>query len=144
MNQAGTFYGQVNEDGSASVLARLVGLDGTGTTVRDVEGPCLLQANVSSITCHVYDLGTSKDAATGTEVTPAPTMTVSTSIYDTLQSAGWDTYADPAGYNFRHDLAGTYFPTGGHWYLVEYKFTLASGAVLFGRVRVKAVDEVQS
>ncbi len=143
MSFAGTFYGRVNEDGSATVLARLVSLDGTGTAVRDAEGPCVLRADVSSIACHVYDLGTSKDAATGTEVTPAPTLSAA-NVSDSLLSPGWDTYADPAGYNFRHDLAPAYFPTGGHWYLVEYKFTLTSGAVLWGRCRVKATDEVQS
>ncbi len=144
MSFAGTFYGQVNEDGSASVLARVVSLDGTGDTIHDSEGPCLLRADVSSITCRVYDLGTNRGASSGTEITPAPTVSASTSVFDTLRSAGWDTYGDPAGYNFRHDLAPAYFPTGGHWYLIEYVVTTINGAVLYGRCRVKATDEVQS
>lgn len=140
----GVFFAEVNEDGSFSVLGRVCSLTGTGDTVNDREGPCLKQADVSTIACKVYDLGTNKDADTGTPVTPDPALTPAANLYDTLQTLGWDTYKDPAGYNFRHDVAPTYVPTGGNWYALEYLITLTGGGKVWRKVRVKANKVIQS
>lgn len=123
-----TFRGTVQEDATFSALARLCSLDGTGDTVADREGPCLTQADVASIACKVYDLGTDETSTTGTEVSPAPGSEVSDCIYDALQLAGWG--EDSAGYNFRHDVGPAYTADPGEYRLVEYTFALTSGATL--------------
>lgn len=138
MKGAATWYGDVNEDGSYSVLARVTSLDGSGTEVRPEEGPCLTQADVSTITCKVFALGTNKNNPSGTEITPAPTLTPAANIFDTLRTTGWPTPSDPDGYNFRHDLSPTYAPNGGEWYLLEYKFTLTGGGVIWLKVKVRS------
>lgn len=133
-----TWYGYVNEDGSFSILSRVTALQGTGEEVNPGEGPVLLQADVSTITCKVFSLGTNKNNENGTEITPAPTLTVSGSIYDTLQLSGWTMLGgDDSGYNFRHDVSPTYVPTGGEWYLLEYKITLTGGGIIWLRPKVK-------
>lgn len=141
---AGTFYGTVNEDGSFSVLARAVSLEGTGETVRDEEGPCLIPDDVASITCKVYDIGSTRNATTGVEITPAPTLTPASNLYDELQKAGWDVGMDPHGYNFRHDVSPTYCPSPNNWYYLEYKITLTGGGVVWLKGRVKTAGVFQS
>lgn len=132
-----TIYGSVDEDGGFSILARVTSLSGSGTAVRPIEGNPIKQADVSSITCKVYALGTDKNNDAGTEVTPAPTVTVATSVYDTLQTSGWDTYHDPDGYNFRFDVSPTYTANPGEWYLYEFKFTLTDSSVIWLKAKVK-------
>ena len=110
----------VFEDGGATCLARVVGHSGAAIT----------QASLSTITCAVYDL----DSATPDTAVVAPTVTISTSVFDTLQGAAgadarWTT--DQTGYNFLFALPATSFPTGKHKYAVEFKFTPASGAVFW-------------
>lgn len=140
MSAAVDFEAVVNEDGSWSALSRLCALQGSGEEVKPGEGPVLLQADVASITCKVYDLGTDPDAA-GSEVTPAPTLTPAANLFDTLRTVGWPTAQDRFGYNFRHDVATTFVPTGGNWYRNEYRLVLDDGAVLWlvGRVRARRV-----
>lgn len=138
MDGSKTWYGKVNEDGAYSILSRLTSLNGSGTAVHRREGNLIQQVDVASITCKVYNLGVDRNAESGTEVGSAPTVVVSTSIYDTLQTLGWPTEDDYAGYNFRHDLSAAYAPEANVWYLVEYKVTLTSGGVLWLKVRVKS------
>ena len=133
-----TWYGKVNEDGSFSILSRVTSLDGTGTQVKAREGNCLKQADVDNIMCKVVALGTNKYATSGTEITPAPTLTPAANLYDTLQTNGWPTEDDWAGYNFRHDISPTFVPDGDQWYLFEYKFTLDTGGIEWLKVRVFA------
>lgn len=139
MNGARTWLGKVNEDGTFSIMARVTALEGTGTLVYDREGPCLTQADISAITVKVINLGSNKDATSGTEITPVLTITVSDNIYDTLQTVGWPTEKDYAGYNFRHDIGPTYAPNGSEWYLIEYRIALNGGGVVWVRVKVKSV-----
>lgn len=146
MNYSGanTWVGAVNEDGSFSILARVVSLDGAGIQVNADEGNCLLPADVSSITCKVFSLGDNKDATTGTEITPDPTLTPNGNLFSTLRTAGWPVLTDPAGYNFRHDVAASYVPNPNEWYQVEYQFTLAVGGTAWGRVKVKTIPVLSS
>lgn len=137
-----TTFGIVNEDGSFSVLGRVCSLDGTGVEVVRGEGNCLKQADVNSITCKVFDLGTDPDNLTGTPVPPDPTVLVSSAIRDSLQRVGWK--EDLWGWNFRHDVDPSYVPTGGNWYLIEYKLTPVSGGPMWRRVKVKALGEQTS
>lgn len=131
------WYGQVQEDGTFSVLSRITALSGTGTTVRDIEGPCVKKADVASITCKVYSLGTNRNNQAGVALSPDPTVTINDSIFDTLQTSGWPTTEDRAGYNFRFDVGATYVPNGNEWYLIEFKITLASGAIVWLKLKVK-------
>ena len=114
------------EDGSATCLGRLVAEDGTGAWTGIIgEGNWLKQADLSTITCAVFDL----DSATPTVATVTPTVTISSAIQDTPVTDGkiWD--LDDVGYNFKHGLASTVFPTGGNRYRVEYKITTTGSAV---------------
>lgn len=114
------------EDSAPTLLARIKKADGNYVT----------QAALTSITCKVYDLqGTTPDTATAT-----PTVTIASSIFDTLQTGGMWT-ADSTGYNFSHTQESTIFANGDHTYLVEYLFTPTSGGawwVVF-EVYVRAV-----
>jgi hypothetical protein len=141
---AQVFYGKVYEDGTYSVLARVCSLAGAGDEVRAGEGNLLQEADVSAVTCKVYDLGTDRNADSGSEVTPAPTLVVADVIYDELQVVGWDVPGDPHGYNFRHDVSVAYTPSAARWYLLEYKLTLADGGVAWLRVKVKSLAVTQS
>lgn len=140
----GPWYAKVHEDGSFSNLARVTAIQGTGTQVRPHEGNCLKIADVSTIVCKVYNLGTDREATTGTEVTPAPSLTPADNLYDTIQTNGWPTEDDPHGYNFRHDVGPAYVPDPGTWYLFEYKITLTGGGVIWHKVRVETDGVIQS
>jgi len=101
--------GSAYEDGGCSIMARITGTDGAN----------IVQADVSAITLAVYD-------PTGTVITPAPTVVVATSVFNTLQTdSRWT--ADSTGYNFRYDVAATVMSSPGT-YRYEFKFTPASGA----------------
>lgn len=138
------FTALVNEDGSFSILARIVSLDGTGSEVVPGEGPCIKQADIFSISCKVYDLGSNEFATTGTEITPAPTVTAASNMFDTLRTTGWPVAQDPSGYNFRHDLGPTYVPSPNNWYQIEYLFTLTSGGVVPFVGAVKTASLIES
>jgi len=116
------------EDGSTTALARITARDATGAaTGISGEGKWIKQADLSSITCAIYDISSSTpDAATST-----PTVTISSAIIDTPVTDGviWD--VDSTGYNFLFDFASTAFPTGNHRYRIEFKFTTTGGAVLW-------------
>lgn len=133
--------GTVNEDGTFTVLARVCSLDGTGDEYADGEGNVLKAADVSSVTCKVFDLGTDETTAAGTEVTPAVTVaTPADVLFDPLRTVGWA--EDRVGYNFRHDLGPGYAADPGEYRRVEYKFTLTGGGVFFvnALVLTKAVQ----
>lgn len=134
--------GIVNEDGTFSCLARVCSLDGSGEEYGDGEGNVLLAADVSTITAKVFDLGTDEAEDAGTAVSPDPTVTVASVIFDTLRTVGWG--EDRVGYNFRHDLGPTYSATGGEFRRVEYTFTLAAGGVVFVNYLVELKAEQTS
>lgn len=126
-SNATVFSCVVHEDGGATMLARIVGNAGTNITI----------ATISAITCNVYDL-----VLGGTAIV-SPTVTVATSVFDTVQTdAIWT--ADTIGYNFKHDLPATSFPVGGHTYRIEYKFTPVSGQVFFEKINATALETLQS
>lgn len=113
------------EDGSATCLARITADDGTGAeTGVPGEGNWVKQADLSTITCGIYDLLSSTP---GTAIS-TPTVTISTAIQDTpvTSQALWS--EDRIGWNFKHKLASTSFPAGGRKYLVEYIFTTTGSA----------------
>lgn len=96
------------EDSDVFLMARIAGEDGAYIT----------QASITSITCYIQNLNT------GTAPTP-PSITVSDVVFDALQTdAIWT--ADSTGYNFKVQVADTFFAEGDTKYLVEFRFTSAS------------------
>jgi len=103
---------------SVSFQARLVHLNGSGTTVTD-EGAALQQTNISSITCNVYDL----DSATPSVASSTPILVVASVISDTLvDDEIWT--QDNIGRNFIHSVPGTSF-TSANLYRIVYEATLS-------------------
>lgn len=115
-NDSGTSIvtGQVIEDSACTILARVYGNAGTAIT----------QSALASITCKVFDV----DSSTPDTAVAAPTVTIASSVFDTLQTdARWT--QDTTGFNFAHVLAASIFTTGDHYYRAEYLFTPSSGEV---------------
>jgi len=103
--------GTVAEDSSFSVLARV-----------DANGTDITQAATSSITYSAWD------KADSSTTVASGTLTVSSVVYDTLQTDGrWS--ADATGYNFKHDIGATVLTSGGKTYRFEYKVTMTDGGV---------------
>ena len=100
-------------EGSPHVcMGRIQGIGATNIT----------QASITSITCNVFDLsGDTPDTAETT-----PTVTVATSVYDTLQTDGMWT-KDTTGYNFAFTVPASSFSTGDHTYWIEFTFQPTSG-----------------
>ena len=121
-----------NEDGDATALGRITARDGSGiATGVDGEGNWLQQADISTITCKVFDL----DSTTPDTEIATPTVTVATHVLDSPVTTNVIWTLDSTGYNFLHDLAASNFPTGDRTYLVEYKVTLSGGAIFHGVYR---------
>lgn len=119
-----------NEDGDATVLGRVTASDATGdATGKAGEGYFIKQADLSTVTCSVFDLS----STTPNTAFATPTVTIASDVLDTVVTTNVLWTVDIFGYNFQHDLAASNFPTGGHIYLVEYKFTTSGGKVIPAR-----------
>jgi hypothetical protein len=107
--------GAVVNEGSDLVFYRRLYADVSGTQT------ALTQALTTSISYSVYDSPTTTTAsATGT-------LTVSSVIFDTLQTWSiWTTYLDSTGGNFRTTMAKSLFPDAKQ-YRVEFLVTLSGG-----------------
>lgn len=113
-----------NEDGAAVFLARIYGVDGTFT-----------QSLFGSITRYV------KDTRTGQVVSAS--VTVATSVYDTLQTNSIQ-WPFSTGYNFR-DVIPASALADGRRYIVQYKFTPSAGEVFWTKpVGVSAIKNAAS
>ncbi len=116
--------------------------------VRNAAGQYVTQASLSSIAYAVYDRDNNDTLVTSGSVT------VSTSVFDTLQNAAadlvlWvrgDTQIDSVGWNFKHTLPRACFPLGKtavnafRRYRVEYTFTPQTGDPFRVFFDVKARD----
>ena len=123
------FYIRWQEDSTPTVLGRITAPNGTGAaTGVDGEGNWLKQADISTITCKVFDLSS---AAPNTPVAE-PTVDKTVAVLDTPVTTNVVWTEDTVGYNFTHQLLNTIFATGEHTYRVEYKVTLTGGAVFHG------------
>ena len=101
--------GIVYEDSTFSLMSRFT-VDGANAT----------QSDCSSITIKAWDVDDYD-----TPVLDA-TLTVSTVVYDTLQTDGrWS--VDATGYNFRYDVADTVCTTPGTQYRFEAVVTTSGG-----------------
>lgn len=99
--------------------------------IRGNSGALIEIATISSIACKVFDL----NSTTPSTAVATPTVTVSTAVYDTLQTGvRWtrDSTASPGpdgsvGYNFLHQVPGSAFAGPGHVFDVDYIFTPTTG-----------------
>ena len=112
------------EDGSATVLARVCARDATGAaTGISSEGNWIKRADLTSIACNVFD----NTSATPDTAIATPSVTISSAIQDTPVTDGIIWSIDTTGYNFIFDMAATCFPTGGHEYQIEFPFVTTGG-----------------
>jgi len=125
-------YCTVAKNGTATLLARVVGADGAN----------IAQADISSITYAVWLLD-EQDADSRTAVTGhgSTALVVADVVFNTLQTdAIWT--KDSTGYNFAHTVpisVNQAFTIAGREYLVEYRLTPASGEVIVLRFRIAVI-----
>jgi hypothetical protein len=132
MPEALDIYGTAFKDGSATLLARVVGADGTN----------VIQADLSGIKYSVYlldDQDPNSRAAVAEHVRVP--LVMAAVIFDTLQTdAIWT--IDATGYNFRHVLDVSRHPAfavAGRRYLVEYELTPTFGQTIRVRFRINVI-----
>ena len=133
MANAADIQGTVFKNGSATLLGRVVGVDGSPIT----------QSGVDSAKYTVYrldedDPDAGESIAGHADVAIAP---VSSLIFDTLQNDDlWD--VDSTGYNFKYVLdvsTNQAFAFAGRTYRVVFELTPTSGQVILVRFRVHAI-----
>ena len=119
-----------NEDGSATLMARLCTRDGTGAASPNAwEGNLNLAADYGdpgSLVLTVYDVSVTVPLQTYTA-----TLTAG-SVLSTLQTGGIfqpPNTPDAKGVNFVYDIPASAFPTGAHRYRVLVEATTNGGAV---------------
>lgn len=132
MADASDIQGVVFKNGSATLLARVVGADGSA----------VVQSDISSAQYTVYLLDDSDpDADTAATGHTSVAVNVSSLIFDSLQNDDfWD--VDSVGYNFKHTLdvsANQAFATAGRNYRIVFQLTPTSGQVILVRFRVHAI-----
>ena len=132
MAEAQDVHGTVFKNGSATLLARVVGANGL----------LLTPAAISSVTYSVFLLDDqdpdSQTAVTGHGDVP---LAVNGVLYDTLQRDNVWT-KDDVGYNFKHVLDVSDHPAfavAGRSYRVLFALTPSSGQVILVRFRVHAI-----
>lgn len=103
--------------------------------VRGNSGSYITQATLSAITCKVY-------TSSGTLVS-SPTVTISSAVYDTLQTSDARWTRDSTGFNFLFTVPASAFPSPG-LYRVEFKFTPATGDPFHMVVRIHVLNLLQS
>ena len=132
MPNAVDIRGQVFRDGSATLLARVVGGDGAQLTQSDI--------TAAQYTVYLLDQNDPnlQDAVDGHEDVDVAPVNL---LFDTPQlDALWT--VDSVGYNFRHALevsASAAFPLAGRAYLIVFKLTPTAGPVILVRFRLTAI-----
>ncbi len=132
MPDAQDIHGTVFKNGSATLLARVVGADGAAIT----------RAEVASICYTVYLLDDQDpDQQTSLAGHAGIALQASDVLYDALQTGPIWT-RDAVGYNFKHVLevsSHKAFPTAGRSYRIVYALTPTAGQVILVRFRVHAI-----
>ena len=132
MAEASDIHGTAFKNGSATLLARIVGQDGAN----------ILQADVYTIKYTAYLLDDQdSDSRTPVDGHTDMSLTVANIIFDTLQTdATWT--VDEYGYNFRHLLdvsVDQAFAVAGRRYLIEYQLTPVAGQMVLVRFRINVI-----
>lgn len=132
MAEASDIHGTALKNGSATLLARIVGADAAD----------IARADIDSIHYSVYLLDEGDaDARTAVAGHDDVELAVADVVFDTLQSdAIWT--VDASGYNFRHELdvsTDPAFAIAGRRYLVEHRLTPAVGQIILARFRIHVI-----
>lgn len=132
MAEASDIHGTALKNGSATLLARIVGADAADIT----------RADIDSIRYSVYLLDDGDaDARTVVAGHDDVELAVADVVFDTLRiDAIWT--VDASGYNFRHELdvsTDPAFAIAGRRYLVEHRLTPAAGQVILARFRIHVI-----
>ena len=132
MPEATDIHGTVFKNGSATLLARIVGAGGTNIT----------QADIGSVAYTVFLLD-DQDPDARTAITGHDHVALNVAAV-VLNALGTDPLwtVDAVGYNFRHVLdvsAHAAFAVAGRRYLVEYRLTPVVGQVIVVRFRLNAI-----
>jgi hypothetical protein len=132
MAEALDIYGAAFKNGSATLMARIVGANGVNIT----------QADIATISYSAFLLDDrNPDSRTPVTGHSAITLPVYQVVFNTLQNdATWT--VDSIGYNFRHVLDTAVHPVfavAGRRYLVEYALTPLSGQVVLVRYRINVI-----
>lgn len=132
MPSASDVHGVVFKNGSATLLARVVGADGAPIT----------QAEVASAKYTAYLLDENDpDAAMAVAGHTDASVDVASLVYDDLQDDDlWD--VDDVGYNFKHVVdvsSDQVFAIAGRIYRVVFELTPAAGQVILVRFRLHAI-----
>jgi len=132
MAEAIDIYGTAFKNGSATLLARVVGQGGAD----------IVQADLSAVRYTVYLLDDQDpDSRTAVANHTNVTLSVGQVIFDSLQLDPLWT-VDEIGYNFRHVLDVSphqAFSIAGRNYLVEYQLTPMAGQVILVRFRLNVI-----
>jgi hypothetical protein len=131
MADAQDIHGTVFKNGSATLLARVVGAAGAAVT----------QSDIAAVKYGIYLLDEDDpDGQTPVTGHSGVSLPVSAVIFNTLQTdALWT--RDATGYNFKHVLevgAHPAFAVAGRSYRIVYELTPAAGQVILVRFRVHA------
>lgn len=132
MRQAADIHGVVFKHGSVTLLARIVGADGTA----------VVKADLSAARYSVYVIDPEDpDADAPVAGHQDVDLEIAELIFDSLQLDDlWD--ADAVGYNFRHVLDVSVqeaFTIAGRSYRIVFELTPATGQVILVRFRVSAI-----
>jgi len=132
MAEAIDIHGTAFKNGTATLLARVVGADGAP----------IVSGDLDAIVYSVYRLDDrDPDGRVAVEGHDGVELAVGDVIFDALQTdALWT--ADAIGYNFRHELdvaAHPAFAQAGRKYLVEYRLTPDEGQVILVRFRINVI-----
>ncbi len=132
MSGATDIQGVVFKNGTATLLARIVGADATEIN----------QANISSIRYSIYQLDESDpDAATAVSGHDDESLSTSAVVFNSLQLDPLWT-VDATGYNFRHEIdvsTNPAFAVAGPYYRVRYELTPTSGQVIVVRFKLRVI-----
>lgn len=132
MPTAQDIRGTVFKNGSAVLLARIVGPDGDAVATSDLASIRYSVLAIDPIDHNTLTPVNGHDDAA---------LTVEDVFYDTLQTGGaWS--IDETGYNFRHELevaTDDAFPTAGTDYQIRYEVTPVSGQKLVFRFVVRCI-----
>ncbi len=132
MADAIDIYGSALKNGSATLLARVVGEDAQP----------IVQADISAAKYSVYLLDDDDpDSRTAVTGHTDAALVVADLIFNTLQTDDLWT-VDAVGYNLCHVLdisANPAFAIAGRRYLVEFELTPATGQVILVRFRINVI-----
>ena len=132
MAEAMDIYGTAFKNGSATLMARIVGANGVN----------IAQADIAAIRHSVYMLDDQNpDGRASVAGHSQVTLPVYQVVFNSLQNdATWT--VDAIGYNFRHVLdisANPAFAVAGRRYLIEYALTPLMGQIILVRYRINVI-----